>query len=124
MLTEYREVLDKIADYLYEHETITGKEFMDMFRELTGIEAEEEEEKPADKEEKPAEKETAEETVEESKDQDPDALSGEVAQSTETDKKSEIIGSVGLNGSEEADSSEENGSNETNEPDETSESSN
>lgn len=123
LLTEYREVLDKIADYLYEHETITGKEFMDMFRELTGIEAEEEE-KPADKEEKPAEKETAEETVEESKDQDPDAPSGEVAQSTETDKKSEVIGSVGLNGSEEADSSEENGSNETNEPDETSESSN
>lgn len=37
MLTENREVLDKIADYLYEHETITGKEFMKIFRELKGI---------------------------------------------------------------------------------------
>ena len=37
MLVENREVLDKIADYLYEHETITGKEFMKIFRELKGI---------------------------------------------------------------------------------------
>ncbi len=44
MLDEHREVLDKIADYLYEHETISGKEFMNLFRELTGIEPEEEEE--------------------------------------------------------------------------------
>ena len=45
MLEEHREVLDKISDYLYEHETISGKEFMDLFRELTGIEPEEEEKK-------------------------------------------------------------------------------
>ena len=44
ILKENREVLDKISDYLYKHETITGKEFMDMFRELTGIEPEEDEE--------------------------------------------------------------------------------
>ena len=37
MLKENREVLDKISDYLYEHETITGKEFMKIFRELKGI---------------------------------------------------------------------------------------
>ena len=37
LLTENREVLDKISDYLYEHETITGKEFMKIFRELKGI---------------------------------------------------------------------------------------
>ncbi len=47
LLEEHREVLDKISDYLYEHETISGKEFMNLFRELTGIEPEEE----ADKEE-------------------------------------------------------------------------
>ncbi len=34
MLIEYRDTLEKIADYLYEHETITGKEFMDIFREM------------------------------------------------------------------------------------------
>ena len=37
LLTENREVLDHIAEYLYEHETITGKEFMKIFRELKGI---------------------------------------------------------------------------------------
>ena len=37
LLTVNRDVLDKIADYLYEHETITGKEFMKIFRELKGI---------------------------------------------------------------------------------------
>ena len=36
MLEENREVLDKISEYLYEHETITGKEFMKIFRELKG----------------------------------------------------------------------------------------
>ncbi len=46
LLTEDREILDKISDYLYEHETITGKEFMKIFRELKGIpEPEGEEEK-------------------------------------------------------------------------------
>jgi len=43
LLTENREVLDKISDYLYEHETITGKEFMRIFRELKGIPEPEEE---------------------------------------------------------------------------------
>ena len=37
LLTENREVLDHIAEYLYEYETITGKEFMKIFRELKGI---------------------------------------------------------------------------------------
>mgnify|MGYP000071292143 FL=1 len=37
LLEENREVLDHIADYLYEHETITGKEFMKIFREVKGI---------------------------------------------------------------------------------------
>lgn len=37
LLEENREVLDHIADYLYEHETITGKEFMKIFRELKGL---------------------------------------------------------------------------------------
>ncbi|MCR5544959.1 MAG: ATP-dependent zinc metalloprotease FtsH [Lachnospiraceae bacterium] len=45
LLEEHREVLDKISDYLYDHETISGKEFMKLFREMTGIESEVEEEK-------------------------------------------------------------------------------
>ena len=43
MLEENREVLDKISGYLYEHETITGKEFMKIFREIKGIPEPEEE---------------------------------------------------------------------------------
>jgi cell division protease FtsH len=37
MLVENRGILDRISDYLYEKETITGKEFMKMFREMKGI---------------------------------------------------------------------------------------
>ncbi len=37
LLTENREILDHISEYLYEKETITGKEFMQMFREMKGI---------------------------------------------------------------------------------------
>ena len=43
LLTENRECLDKISEYLYEHETITGKEFMKIFREIKGIPEPEEE---------------------------------------------------------------------------------
>lgn len=37
LLLENREILDKISQQLYENETITGKEFMKIFRELKGI---------------------------------------------------------------------------------------
>lgn len=43
LLTENREALDKIAAFLIEKETITGKEFMKIFHEVQGIEMEEEE---------------------------------------------------------------------------------
>lgn len=42
LLQGNREALDKIADYLFEKETITGKEFMQIFNEVRGIEIEEE----------------------------------------------------------------------------------
>lgn len=37
LLDENREILDSISDYLYEKETITGKEFMKMFRDMKGF---------------------------------------------------------------------------------------
>ena len=43
LLSENREAMDKIADFLIEKETITGKEFMDIFHEVQGV-------KPEDKE--------------------------------------------------------------------------
>ena len=44
MLTENRDILDHISDYLYEKETITGKEFMKIFREMKGLPQEEDKE--------------------------------------------------------------------------------
>ena len=37
LLSENRDALDKIADFLIEKETITGKEFMKIFREVKGL---------------------------------------------------------------------------------------
>ena len=37
LLSENRDVMDKIAEFLIEKETITGKEFMKIFREMKGI---------------------------------------------------------------------------------------
>ncbi|MDD2980223.1 MAG: ATP-dependent zinc metalloprotease FtsH [Hespellia sp.] len=43
LLTEHREALDQIAAFLIEKETITGKEFMQIFRRVEGIPEPEEE---------------------------------------------------------------------------------
>jgi cell division protease FtsH len=37
LLSENRDVLDEIAKYLYDRETITGKEFMKIFRRVKGL---------------------------------------------------------------------------------------
>lgn len=44
LLTEHRAALDQIAAFLIEKETITGKEFMKIFREVEGIEETDEKE--------------------------------------------------------------------------------
>lgn len=44
LLSENRDVLDKIAEFLVEKETITGTEFMKIFREVKGLPEEEESE--------------------------------------------------------------------------------
>lgn len=51
LLGENREALDRIADFLIEKETITGKEFMKIFREVKGLpEPDETEEDASDRE--------------------------------------------------------------------------
>ena len=45
LLSENRDVMDKIADFLIQKETITGKEFMKIFHEAKGIKEPEEEKK-------------------------------------------------------------------------------
>lgn len=71
LLSENREVMDKIAEYLIQKETITGKEFMKIFREVKGIPEPEEEkaeepkpEEPKPEEPKPEEVENPEKTEE------------------------------------------------------------
>ncbi len=44
-LEENMECLDQISEYLFEHETITGKEFMSIFRKIKGIPEPEDEKK-------------------------------------------------------------------------------
>ena len=54
LLRDNRELMDKLAEFLIEKETITGKEFMKIFRAEKGIpEPEEEEKKPENSESKP-----------------------------------------------------------------------
>lgn len=48
LLADNKEVLDKIAEYLIREETITGKEFMKIYREIKGIADEEERKLEAD----------------------------------------------------------------------------
>ena len=45
LLSENRDVMDQIADFLIQKETITGKEFMKIFREVKGIPEPEEDKK-------------------------------------------------------------------------------
>ncbi|MBR1622324.1 MAG: ATP-dependent metallopeptidase HflB, partial [Pseudobutyrivibrio sp.] len=49
LLSDNMESLDKISDYLFEHETITGKEFMKIFREIKGIPEPDTDQKPEHK---------------------------------------------------------------------------
>ena len=41
LIADNREALDRIAEFLFEKETITGQQFMEIFRRATGIEEEE-----------------------------------------------------------------------------------
>ena len=45
LLADNRQVMDKLAEFLIEKETITGKEFMKIFRQIKGLPEPEEEKK-------------------------------------------------------------------------------
>ncbi len=76
LLSENRDIMDKLAEFLIEKETITGKEFMKIFRELKGLpepEEEKKEEKSSEENKEAVEsgaaaEESKEEEVAESKD--------------------------------------------------------
>ena len=58
LLDENREILDSISDYLYQKETITGKEFMKMFRDMKGLPDPDEENKEQEATQNDAQKDT------------------------------------------------------------------
>ena len=64
LLAENMECLDKISEYLFEHETITGKEFMKIFREIKGLPDPEDEKAKESSETDKKEESVAEETNE------------------------------------------------------------
>ena len=61
LLTEHRKALDKIAAFLIEKETITGKEFMQIFHEVEGITETDHKEPEARIRQRPTEETSAEE---------------------------------------------------------------
>ena len=76
MLRENREVMDKLAEFLIEKETITGKEFMEIFRREKGI---------PEPEEKDKEKQSGEEGAEAEK----TAGTGSEAEAVKTEETTE-----------------------------------
>ena len=64
LLRENRDVMDQIAEFLIEKETITGKEFMQIFRRCKGIPEPENQLTPAEKLEQETEKEIAKQNAE------------------------------------------------------------
>lgn len=66
LLDENREILDSISDYLYQKETITGKEFMKMFRDMKGLPDPDEENKEQEAAQNDAQKDAQKSAVEKS----------------------------------------------------------
>ncbi len=76
LLTENREVMDELAKFLIEKETITGKEFMKIFRQLKGI---------------PEPEENAEtKSDDENKAESVDKAAGDLSEGNDTDKQTVV----------------------------------
>ena len=71
LLSEHRDTMDKIAEFLIEKETITGKEFMKIYRECEGIPEPEEEKKEESKEDSKEESKSSDTTTAEEKIEEP-----------------------------------------------------
>ena len=92
LLEENREVMDKLAEFLIEKETITGKEFMKIFRELKGIpEPEEETNETASGSETETKEETIEETDTQAKEDTKEAEGEEIDKSSEETADGETV---------------------------------
>lgn len=96
MLSENRELMDKLAAFLIEKETITGKEFMEIFRREKGL-PEPEDKKPEEKksEQKESEKKEPEKTEPEQKEpekKEPEKTEPEQTQTVQAEPSQEEKG--------------------------------
>jgi len=87
LLRENRELMDKLAEFLIEKETITGKEFMQIFRKEKGLP--EPEEKDEKKDEEKSEAEGKKETQEPEATEQTSAVDVTVTDETQTVKEQE-----------------------------------
>lgn len=122
MLTENREVMDEIAAYLIEKETILGKEFMEIFRRAKGIpepvvEAKPEEAKKEKSDDNSTVKNKETDSKSEQTDSDKESDKGDESNSDEKAEKSEesktedkALKGEELNSDEKAEKSEESNS--------------
>ena len=83
LLTEHRKALDKIAAFLIEKETITGKEFMQIFHEVEGITETDHKEPEARIRQRPTEETSTEEVSAEAQPEEGDVIA--VPPTSETD---------------------------------------
>ena len=90
LLRENRELMDKLAEFLIEKETITGKEFMQIFRKEKGLPEPEEK-----KDDEKAETEGKEETKESENAEQTSAVDVTVTDETQTVKEQEEVANEG-----------------------------
>ena len=82
MLSDNRDVMDKIAEFLYEKETITGKQFMKIFREVKGL---------------PEPEEKKDETKVETKEEITEEITEVTKEETTSNEESEVLSPVTVN---------------------------
>ena len=88
LLSEHRETMDQIAEFLIEKETITGKEFMKIFRRCEGLPEPEVSEKKAKIEEKEAKPEAVQTEIKEEEKED---ITSDVKEDVKVDENGFIL---------------------------------
>jgi cell division protease FtsH len=85
LLSENREIMDQLAEYLIEKETITGKEFMEIFRRCKGIPESEKELTPAEKLEQETREEMEKKVQDHGTDDAPDSAETKAPETAQTE---------------------------------------
>jgi cell division protease FtsH len=90
LLSENREIMDQLAEYLIEKETITGKEFMEIFRRCKGIPESEKELTPAEKLEQETREEMEKKVQGHGEDDVPDSAETKAPETAQTESAADV----------------------------------